>query len=209
MANTPPTNYSDSSDSDKPSTDHSTDSDDPLEVEESEWEGIIDEPTLLPPPDGYHKTYKALMESANAHGMQQGFAIVQDRSLKTLRGKGVHYKSYLCCDRGGRTRKSRGSGVRNTKSRWKDYPFSAIAKHIAELDLWRLSICHEQHNHGPCRRPIAHPAHRKRTQELRERVVSMARSGVEPRKILSTLRDEDKGLLITTNDIYNIKRDAR
>jgi hypothetical protein len=126
------------------SGDRNDDSDD------DEWHGI-----LKPPPTGLFNTFKELIESTNAHGRTEGFTIIQERSLKSLQGKGVHIKSYLCCDRGGKNYKSRAK-VRKMKSKWIDCSFSVIAKYIIEEGKWSLTIRRAKHNHGPCRHLICH-----------------------------------------------------
>jgi len=100
---------------------------------------------LQPPPDeGPYQSIKKALQSLNRHAALQGYAIVKSRS-RTY--KGLPYRVYIACDRGGRVRKTLVDRLRQGASRQTGCPFQGLFR--CENSLWYLELIRTTHNHPP------------------------------------------------------------
>ena len=84
---------------------------------------------LTPPPDQLFMSLEALLKAAKVYAANHGYAITILQSKKNK--KGILYKVWLKCDRGGKYRArdlTDDNRVHLTGTRCIEYPFSAIGK---------------------------------------------------------------------------------
>lgn len=156
---------------------------------------------LDPPPPGVYDELDALMQAANLHAKQQGYAVVKQRTKKDK--KGQLHKVYLRCDRGGKyLDKANPYGrTRYSGTRLIDCPFSAIG--TLKEGQWYLDIHQSDHNHDGTMVPAAHPQHRQLSTVAQQSIASMSEAGVAPQAIISSIRLEDPEVAIQARDVYN------
>ena len=93
---------------------------------------------LTPPPDQLFMSLEALLKAAKVYAANHGYAITILRSKKNK--KGILYKVWLKCDRGGKYRArdlTDDNQVHLTGTRCIECPFSAIGK-LNPLGEWVL-----------------------------------------------------------------------
>ncbi|KAL8786472.1 MAG: hypothetical protein Q9213_002788 [Squamulea squamosa] len=166
---------------------------------------------MLPPPcDEFYPTLDALVDAANKHAKDQGYAIVK---LRTKKRGDVVFKANLACARGA-IRKSSGMGKRNSSTIKCDCPFIAHAVRRKDTPGWELTVKIGEHNHGPSS-PEDLVVHRRAamTKEVREEILKSAEAGRKPSEIHTSLRSaaeaQGKRLVVSHRDITNVKRVIR
>ena len=93
---------------------------------------------LTPPSDELFPTMDALIDSTKTHAGNRGYALVILHSKKNK--KGILYKVWLKCDRGGKYRAcglTEDTRLRFTATRCIECPFSSIGK-LNEAGDWVL-----------------------------------------------------------------------
>ncbi|RYC78170.1 hypothetical protein BFJ63_vAg18956 [Fusarium oxysporum f. sp. narcissi] len=113
------------------------------------------------------------------------------------------------CDRYGEPRPSRGTGLRQRKSRKCGCKWMVIAEALEEGE-WLLrqhpNPEHSQHNHGRSIRPSAHPSHRRLTTPIRATIESTSRRvGIRARDVRAVVQEQHPESTFTQRDIYNAR----
>ncbi len=114
----------------------------------------------------------------------------------------------LACAHGGKPRVLE-SKIRHTSTRLLECPWSAVIRRLPKSDKWKIEITNDEHNHRPSKDFSEIPASRLMTQAEQTKVVDMANNGAPPRIILRTLKASDTNNTSTSQDIYNIVKQAR
>ncbi|XP_074293185.1 protein FAR-RED IMPAIRED RESPONSE 1-like [Silene latifolia] len=114
----------------------------------------------------------------------------------------------LGCDRGGVYRNRRNIPIdarkKASSSRLINCPFEVRGKRSNE-GLWVLELKNNTHNHDPSECMSGHPSSRCLTQEEIRDVEKMSMAGIEPRQILTSLREKNPNLQAVSRTIYNMK----
>ncbi len=66
-----------------------------------------------------------------------------------------------------------------------------------------------EHNHPPLTCEVAHPSHRKMTNDVKERVHTLSAASVAPAQILTLIRSEPLSEHVIACNVYNLKRHHR
>ena len=151
-------------------------------------------------PEGY-PTLEALIIDINNHAKRQGYALFKRQTVKKA---GILRYCYLQCDRGGQNRPSQSRGLRISTTRKIDCGFKARATLRLDDQQWHLEILEDQHNHGASPDPVAHPAHRKLTDEQKIEIHQLSRTTTSStRDITSLLQDQYPEQPFKRKDIEN------
>lgn len=130
----------------------------------------------------------------------QGYATVIRRS------KANRYV-IIGCDRGGNYRSTNiplEERKKKSASRLIGCPFEIWGKKIKRSEgLWKLEIKNLCHNHEPSTDMSGHPICRRFSEEEVLRIKEMNKAGVQPRQILSSLRQSNPNLLAISRNVYN------
>ncbi len=168
--------------------------------------------SLAPPPVSgeVYNDAKLLIEGLNKHAGPESYAVVIARFKKSK--KGVDRIVYIRCDREGKARLT-GFGRRiHSGTRLMECPFSAVGKRNEDGDWYLEAIRNGSHNHTPTL-ASAHPALRRlaMTEEVRESISSLTKSGVRPTQVLTHLRlgANQENPFFTRHDVYNVKDQQR
>ncbi|XP_078176323.1 protein FAR1-RELATED SEQUENCE 5-like [Carex rostrata] len=118
----------------------------------------------------------------------------------------------LECDRGGCYRDpcnvSTEQRKRTTTSRLTNCPFNIKGKR-QDNELWTIEIKSYEHNHEASVDVTGHSICRRLSQEEIKGVDHMSKSGIPPRQILSSLRQNNPNLTAISKIIYNAKAKIR
>nr|GEZ85360.1 protein FAR1-related sequence 5 [Tanacetum cinerariifolium] len=117
----------------------------------------------------------------------------------------------LQCDRSGSYRDVRSIGEkrkRSTTSYLIECPFHIVGKKEGD-GAWGFKIQNLAHNHEPFTDMSGHPSFRRLPQEDVLTFKSMTLSGIPPRQIISSLRQQNPNLPINSRTIYNLKAKLR
>ncbi|KAJ3453593.1 hypothetical protein MRS44_017840 [Fusarium solani] len=149
---------------------------------------------------------EALFDLVNIFAKENGFGIVR-RNAYSYNGRRMRYS--FQCDRYGEPRPSRGTGLRQRKSRKCGCKWMVIAEAIQE-GKWLLrqhpNPAHGQHNHGRSINPSAHPSHRRLTTAVRATVESTSRRvGIRARDVRAVVQEQHPESTFTQRDIYNAR----
>ncbi|XP_077219971.1 PKS-NRPS hybrid synthetase cheA-like [Tasmannia lanceolata] len=159
---------------------------------------------MLPSPIHF-QTREELLEHARNFGKDQGYMITIKRSQKDKRVT-------LGCDRGGvrRSRKSSSANHRQRKigSRLINCPFKMEGRKKTD-GSWVLKIKNGEHNHEALEDMSCHPFNRRFSEEEVLHIKEMIAAGVQPREMLTTLKQNNPNLLAMSRDVYNIKKKIR
>nr|XP_011458669.1 PREDICTED: uncharacterized protein LOC101300598 [Fragaria vesca subsp. vesca] len=128
-------------------------------------------------------------------GVVQGYALVIKRS------KPNRYV-VMGCDRGGcyRTGIAVENKKRNSSSRLINCPFKILGR--KKEGVWKVEIITLLHNHESSTDMSGHPYCRRFSKEEALQVKQMTRAGIKPRQILSSLRQNNPGLLAVSTEMY-------
>ena len=156
---------------------------------------------MEPPPfdtAGYDD-FDALLSFANTWARDRGFAIAIQRRANRAKD-GTYRRVDLCCDRGGRDRRSEAAGLRNATSRKTGCPFSLKVNLIA--GRWVPTVLHAAHNHRPSLDAASHPIHRKKTwtEEQRQEVRSHFRTTLASARDITSIMSSKYPLQTWTRD---------
>jgi hypothetical protein len=115
---------------------------------------------------------------------------------------------HLYCDRHGEGT-SKSLGIRTSSTKCCSCLFRIIIRQQPTddtgLKLWRIEVKEEPHNHLSSLHAMAHAGHRRRDIEargIRKTIKDLTNTGVEPRRIYSTLT-LNKSSLVSARDMYN------
>ena len=162
---------------------------------------------LEPPPTGVYPDVEALVQAANRHARDEGYAVVKQRSKRNK--KGEPHKVYLGCDRGGKYRDKANPGgrIRDTSTRLTNCPFSLVG--TCREGQWHLDIRCPAHNHAASTLPAAHPRHRVLSTETQQAIANLSQAGAKPRTIISSIRLARPDVAICARDVYNARNRLR
>jgi hypothetical protein len=170
--------------------------------------------TLLPvtfrsaPPEAIYSTKDALFSAIQAHGRENGYAIIIRSTLKN--------RILYDCDRAG-AYDSKGKNPATHPSRKRNNTGSKKCgckmrvAGVQQEGSWALKVIEDTHNHGPSAAPIAHPAHRIASlePEVRAEIIRNWQAGISNSMILSSLRIGFPGVTLTRDDLRNITQAKR
>ena len=166
---------------------------------------------LEPPPATTHHTVDEAYNAAQQWAKEHGYCLRKIRSSKDRKGDVRMYN--MGCDRGGITiSKARKRRVGSSKT---DCPMTLNLHRQRRMvdyltvEEWTIQVTCGDHNHQASFHPIAHPLHRRRSEQLRTEIVSMRACGVSPRNVVNTIFGQDRGMLLLRRDIYNENARAR
>ncbi|XP_021840674.2 protein FAR1-RELATED SEQUENCE 5-like [Spinacia oleracea] len=113
----------------------------------------------------------------------------------------------LCCDRGGNYRNKGKIPIENRKrvtcTRLINCPFQIEGK--LKGYFWSLQIKNNNHNHDPSDDMSGHPSSRCLTKEEIADIEKQSMAGIQPRQIISSLRQKNPNLQAVARTIYNLK----
>ncbi|XP_077231283.1 uncharacterized protein LOC143864261 isoform X2 [Tasmannia lanceolata] len=166
---------------------------------------VFEQDKTHPPPMRRFQSREELLEYARNFGKAQGYMITIKRSEKDKRVT-------LGCDRGGvrRSRKSSSTNHRRRKigSRLINCPFKMEGR--KKIDgSWMLKIKNGEHNHDALEDMSCHPFNRRFSEEEVLHIKEMTAAGVQPREMLTTLKQTNPNLSAVSRDVYNIKKKIR
>lgn len=95
-------------------------------------------------------------------------------------------------------------GRKKTTSRLIDCPFCISGKKGSD-GAWIFTSPKLEHNHDPSTDMSGHPFYRRLKPDDVQRVKDMTLSGIPPRQIISSLRQQTPNLTATFRTIYNVK----
>ncbi|XP_077248827.1 L10-interacting MYB domain-containing protein-like [Tasmannia lanceolata] len=158
---------------------------------------------MIPPPTRYFKSREALLEHVRSFSKTQGYIVTIAKSKK-------NYNVILGCDRGGKYRKRLETfdSQRATCSRVIGCPFEIEGRRMTD-GSWILMVNNGEHNHEASKDISAHPYSRRFSGEDVLRIKEMINAGVQPRQIITALRNDNPDLLATPRDVYNLKAKIR
>ncbi|PWA86891.1 protein FAR1-RELATED SEQUENCE 5 [Artemisia annua] len=117
----------------------------------------------------------------------------------------------LQCQRSGSYRDVRNIGdkrKRSTTSRLIECPFQIGGKK-GQDGSWVFKVINLEHNHEPSTDMSGHPSFRRLEPDDVQSVKSMTISGIPPRQILTSLRQQTPNLPANSRTIYNLKAKIR
>ncbi|GJU05403.1 PKS-NRPS hybrid synthetase [Tanacetum coccineum] len=117
----------------------------------------------------------------------------------------------LQCQRSGSYRDVRNIGdkrKRNTTSRLVECPFQSGGKKGSD-GSWVFKVANLEHNHEPSTDMLGHPSFRRLEPDDVQSVKSMIVSGIPPRQMLTSLRQQTPNLPANSKTIYNLKAKIR
>ncbi|PWA47757.1 hypothetical protein CTI12_AA460500 [Artemisia annua] len=115
------------------------------------------------------------------------------------------------CDLSGVYQDKRRAGTKRKKStgsRLTDCPFQITGKKGSD-GVWVFKVKNLTHNHDPSTDMSGHPSFRRLEPDDVQTVKKMSLSGIPPRQILSTLRQQNPNLPAISRTIYNLKAKFR
>jgi hypothetical protein len=161
-------------------------------------------PELLAlPPLAIYPTREALFEAIQSWSKLRGYAFTVGKSKKLPSGR---QKVYYACDRCPPTPLAREDRIRDTQTRGTGCLFTVVALQtpLGEWELkYRPEAQYNTHNHLPSKSPSAHHSHRRLSTQARNTAQSFFSAGIQPRQILTFIRQADPSTLVLPQDIYN------
>ncbi|XP_077246723.1 PKS-NRPS hybrid synthetase cheA-like isoform X2 [Tasmannia lanceolata] len=158
---------------------------------------------MLPPPMRRFQSREELLEHVRNFAKAQGYMITIKRSEKEKR-------VILGCDRGGTYRSRSSSNHRQRKicSRLINCPFKVEG--TRKIDgSWILKVKNGEHNHEALEGISGHPFSRRFSKEEVLQIKEMIAAGIQPRQMVTTLRNTNPNLAVVSSDVYNIKKKIR
>jgi hypothetical protein len=147
----------------------------------------------------FEEAFAAFKEHGIEHGY--GFRIKQSRPP----GNVPKTRIYYICDKAG-IHESKAK-VRDTSTRRTNCPFSVLL--CQKDDHWIISVKNPNHNHARSIDPRAHNVYRKRSDSQVEMIKALTSAGVQPKQIMTAIRQEDPTTYICVSDIRNERKLAR
>ena len=87
------------------------------------------------------------------------------------------------------------------------FPFHVLVSKIkTEQVKWNVTVVFAHHNHEASAHSSAHPKGGELTPSDKTYVIALGRAGIQPRHILTSLRQHHTDLHATSQDIYNVRR---
>ncbi|XP_052621560.1 uncharacterized protein LOC128127179 [Lactuca sativa] len=134
-----------------------------------------------------------------------GYVIVRRRSKKNENGV-VSYVT-LICDCGGEYKIKATS--KNPSTKKINCPFKLVGSYIKQFDGWTLRVKCDQHNHPPAQHMEGHAYARRLKENEKKLVADLTSQNVEPRNILSILKEHDENNVSILKTIYNAQYKLR
>ncbi|OBS22696.1 hypothetical protein FPOA_09028 [Fusarium poae] len=159
-----------------------------------------------PIPGNPAPTENALYKNIQLFAKEHGFGIAKYNKY-SYKGRLIRYS--IRCDRYGDPQPSRGSGLRQRKSRKCGCKWLVIAEALEE-GKWFLrqhqDTEHHTHNHPPSEISSAHPSHRRLTSPVKATIESTSRRvGIRARDIRAIVEEQHPESIFTQRDIYNAR----
>jgi hypothetical protein len=160
--------------------------------------------SLLAPPESTYSTKEEMDAHLNIFVHSQGYAVTVKRSEKD---KKVIYK----CDRGGEYNSTINevNRKRQTSSRINGCPFELAAYKWKTDGLWHVKVKVANHNHEASENMAGHSKYVRLSDAQRESISTMSQALVDPRQIISALRQENPDQVIRTQTVYNARSKSR
>jgi hypothetical protein len=165
---------------------------------------------LTAPPEDIYSDVDTAFASIQAHAKEQGYAFTRLTSKPKRR--------VFACDRAGRY-DPRGKGLNTHKSKQRNNTGSKKSDCLIRVDLrlnsltntWTLKVLEASHNHEPSLDFTSHPAHRLAAlpPDAHRTINTLARSGLLPTQILTTLRCLNPEVPLIPKDISNLTQRLR
>nr|XP_043620091.1 PKS-NRPS hybrid synthetase cheA-like [Erigeron canadensis] len=149
-------------------------------------------------------SYDGLLNSVQAFNYSKGYGL-------SIRDSKKDKYVTLQCGRGGSYRDVLGIGdkrKKRTNTRLINCPFQIEGKKGND-GVWFFKAKNLAHNHEPSSDMSGHPSFRRLTADNVESVKNMTLSGIPPRQILSSLRQQTPNLPASSRAIYNLKAKMR
>jgi hypothetical protein len=163
----------------------------------------LNEESIPAPPDAAYNSFNEAYSALKEHGIRYGYGFRINTSRPT--GSSIKTRIYYCCDKSRQYNSQ--ARVRKTSTRTDNCPFKLI---IYQKDSqWMLQVTNDQHSHPPSLDPRTHHVYRKRTPAQKAIIKSQSKAGIEPKRIMTTIRQEDPQTFIQAQDIYNERISAR
>ena len=162
------------------------------------------------PPEAVYPDITTAFTTIQAHARTQGYAFVQCNK----KPKSIIYT----CDRAGKyDPKGKDPNTHESKQRTKTGTKKCDCRMRVSLSLdnisgnWGLKVLEAIYNHGRSTDPMAYPAHRIALigPEIHARIDSFAKAGLSIAQILTAIRQESPGVLLSQKDISNIVQKQR
>lgn len=161
-------------------------------------------------------TQKDAHNALNSFGRLHEYSVVVARSKKNKKGDQIT-KVFYECDRHGDLQNTSGlteeTRKRKKASSWRGgCPMKVNVKHDPLTGSWWIQHTGQEtiHNHPPSILAESHPTYRRHLREanpnLLQRIITDSLTGTKARATKAALYEEDKDVLITSRDIYNIRQ---
>ncbi|KAF2843148.1 hypothetical protein M501DRAFT_1027981 [Patellaria atrata CBS 101060] len=179
-------------------------------VEESSYDPSEPIYSLPPPPQRAYPSRETLVEAAQTHAAEHGYAVSINNTWKSQQRVKV---ACVCYGKPKNTHKlSEETRVRKNRTSHKTGCRMWVEGRRREEDgLWWLTVKESRHNH-PGREVGAFAVHRKSTWDsgrVKEVIDEEVARGTKAKKLLEILEEKCPGVRITKRDIYNQTAQAR
>lgn len=136
---------------------------------------------------------------AEAISLIKEACIAQGFQASIIQKDAKKQRTFLGCHRGGSYRCNLNKeSKKDTGTQKVNCTFKLIVKGLKSNDsiVWTWHISNKVHNHAPCEDLRGLPAARRLSQQNTEKTINLYTGGVAPEQILSTIRSEDKRLIV-------------
>ena len=190
--------------------------------EDDEWNGFSDTEssshdasTPIPNPSiPGHVAFSIdeLQSHVNKFAKEHGFGVVRHNGSGSRKRK---TRYVFQCDRYGMPRPSKGTGLRQKRSRKCGCKWKVIAEALEQNEyMWTLrnfaNPQHSQHNHNRSISLAAHPIHRRLDEAVMTTIEATSRRvGIRARDVRGIVKEKHPDTLCTRKDIYNARARLR
>ncbi|OAQ60413.1 transposase [Purpureocillium lilacinum] len=190
--------------------------------EDDEWNGFSDTEssshdasTPIPNPSiPGHAAFSIddLQSHVNKFAKEHGFGVVRHNGSGSRKRK---TRYVFQCDRYGMPRPSKGTGLRQKRSRKCGCKWKVIAEALEQNEyMWTLrnfaNPQHSQHNHNRSISLAAHPIHRRLDEAVMTTIEATSRRvGIRARDVRGIVKEKHPDTLCTRKDIYNARARLR
>ncbi|GJY54867.1 PKS-NRPS hybrid synthetase [Tanacetum coccineum] len=121
------------------------------------------------------------------------------------------FKIELMCEKGKeyQSRRSESSIQRETGTVKTDCPFGLVANYYKTYDIWRLRVHRDEHNHPLASTLEGHPYAMRLEDDEFHLVEELSKYNVQPRYILSTIKERNPDNVSSVRNVYNAQTKIR
>lgn len=167
---------------------------------------------LAPPEEVTYGTLYEAKKAIDGHALEQGYAVrvLRTRKVGNRKDGDVKGQDLECSQAGAAIRDDNRARMRVSTSRRVGCPFRVLISKIkSEQAQWKVTVICAHHNHEAFEHPSAHPKGREISPGDKAYVIALGQAGIQPRRILTAVRQHHTDLHATSQDIYNVRRSHR